>query len=157
MSEMILPLSYLFSPQAAALVKTPFTNTCVLGITSWNESISAESPSLNIFTLGNTFLRSAYVVFDYDHNETALAQGVYGIVNSNIVELSASATGIPTLSGTVASSTSTPGSGSTFGGGTSGSSGESSGISGGAIAGIVVGVLIVLGAIGFVAFLGVRR
>jgi hypothetical protein len=55
MSEMILPLSYLFSPQAAALVKTPFTNTCVLGITSWNESYSAELP-LDIFRLGNTFL-----------------------------------------------------------------------------------------------------
>ncbi len=156
MSEMILPLSYLFSPQAAALVKTPFTNTCVLGITSWNESISAES-SLDIFTLGNTFLRSAYVVFDYDHNQTAIAQGVHGIADSNIVELSASATGIPALSGTVVSPTSTPGTGSTFGGGTSGSRGKSSGISGGAIAGIVVGILVVLGAIGFMAFLGVRR
>ena len=77
-SEMILPLSYLFSSDAAALVKTPFKNTCVLGITSGNESYSAELP-LEIFILGNTFLRSAYVVFDYDHNQTALAQSVYGL------------------------------------------------------------------------------
>jgi hypothetical protein len=96
-------------------------------------------------------------VFDYDHNRIALAQSVYGVTESNIIELSASATGIPILTGAVASSTSTPGGGSTNGGGTSGSSGKSSGISGGVIAGIAIGVLIALGAIGFVAFLWFRK
>ena len=50
MSEMILPLSYLFSQDAAALVKTPFTNTCVLGISSWNESYSAELPLISLIS-----------------------------------------------------------------------------------------------------------
>ena len=96
-------------------------------------------------------------MFDYYHNQIALAQSVYGVAESNVVELSASATGIPILSGAVASSTSTPGGGSTNGGETSGSSKISSGISGGTIAGIVFGVLIAHSAIGFVALLWFRR
>lgn len=36
MSEMILPLNYILEPQAASVVKTLFTNMCMLGMTSWN-------------------------------------------------------------------------------------------------------------------------
>lgn len=96
-------------------------------------------------------------MFNLDHNQTALAQAVYGVTDSSIVEISASATGIPALSGVAASSTSTPGSGSTNGGGTSGSNSKSWGISGGTIAGIVIGVLILIGVVGMVAFMGIQK
>jgi Eukaryotic aspartyl protease len=38
---------------------------------------------------GDTFLRSAYVVYDIDNNEIALAQAVFGAPSSNIQEFSA--------------------------------------------------------------------
>jgi Eukaryotic aspartyl protease len=147
-SEMILPLHYFLEPQAA-VPKTTFASTCVLGMTA---NDAAESFAV----LGNTFLRSAYAVFDLDHSQVALAQSVYGVTGSNIVEIPASATGIPLLSGSAPSSTSTSTSGSNTGGGAPGTSKPKS-ISAGAIAGIVISILIALCVIGFLAFVFLRR
>jgi hypothetical protein len=62
------------------------------------------SPSLlfgesTTYILGDTFLRSAYVVYDLTHNEIGFAQANFGSTTSNIVELKAADSGIPSLTG----------------------------------------------------------
>lgn len=68
----------------------PFTNTCLFGIFEQD-----EEP----FLLGDTFLRSAYVVYDLHNNEIGLANSSFDSENSNIVEFAASASGIPSATG----------------------------------------------------------
>jgi len=65
---------------AAALAKTnlPFKNTCILGI--------EENAAV---ILGDTFLRSAYVVYDLTNNKISLGQTNFGSTDSDIVEISA--------------------------------------------------------------------
>ncbi|KAI5357345.1 Putative aspartic peptidase A1 family, aspartic peptidase domain superfamily [Septoria linicola] len=62
--------------------------------------------------LGDTFLRSAYVVHDLDRNEISMAQTVFNATESNIREIEASA-GLP--SGTAAHGASAPDGGRTAG------------------------------------------
>lgn len=50
------------------------------------------------YTLGDTFLRSAYVVFDLTNNQIAIAQTNYNATSSNIIEITDSA--IPGASST---------------------------------------------------------
>jgi len=69
----------------------PFASTCVLGI--------AGSGDGGTNLLGDTFLRSAYVVYDLTNNEIAMAQTNYNATTSSITEIAASATGIPNVSG----------------------------------------------------------
>jgi hypothetical protein len=68
----------------------PFKNTCVLGLFP-----AGDSPSL----LGDTFLRSAYVVYDLKNNEVALAQTNFNATGSKVVELQSNESGIPFVSG----------------------------------------------------------
>ncbi|KAI0124707.1 aspartic peptidase domain-containing protein [Xylariales sp. AK1849] len=67
----------------------PFTDACTLGLMS----------SEDYYLLGDTFLRSAYVVYDLDNNEVALAQANLNSTQTNIVEISASASQIPEATG----------------------------------------------------------
>jgi Eukaryotic aspartyl protease len=155
--EMILPLSSFYDVASPYYTfKPPFADTCVLGMTGieQNDLLSGQDSTL---LLGNTFMRSAYTVIDLDNNQTALAQSVFGVTDSHIVELTTSMNGIPALSGVAASSTSTSTSPGGSNPGTGASGGKSGSISGGAIAGIVVGVLAVLAAIGILAFFCFRR
>jgi hypothetical protein len=87
--EMIFDLSVL-SLQGYAPPNLPFSNVCALGITG-----QTEEP----FVLGDTFLRSAYVVYDLKNNLIAIAQTNFNSTTSNIVDFSASATAIPNVSG----------------------------------------------------------
>jgi hypothetical protein len=96
-----VPISEMIRSFRRALPKTsksPFKNTCNLGLSS----------STNQYLLGDTFLRSAYLVYDIDHNQIALAQTNFESTESNIQEISASATGIPVLSGKVAGNSVVP-------------------------------------------------
>jgi Eukaryotic aspartyl protease len=89
-----VPLSELirsFNRQNVRIKGSPFQNTCNLGI------LSPGSGSTYLF--GDTFLRSAYVVYDIDHNQIALAQTNFEATGSNIQDIPSSATGIPLLSG----------------------------------------------------------
>lgn len=54
-------------------------------------------PASGIYLLGDTFLRSAYVVYDLEHNVVALAQSNINSTRSNVVEITES--GIPDTSG----------------------------------------------------------
>lgn len=138
--EMVLPYSSFYQPSPYYILpQPPFADTCVLGMTGVGDD--------DTFLLGNTFLRSAYVVIDLDSDQTALAQSVYGATESNIVEVTTAMNGIPTLSGVAASSTSTSPNGSNPGTGAAGGKSTSTHISGGAIAGIIIGVLAILAAV----------
>lgn len=74
---------------------------CVLGL----EPQSSQDPVI----LGDTFLRSAYVVYDLDNMEISLAQTVFNATDSNIVEISKSKPVASVVSGVVVTQTATAG------------------------------------------------
>ncbi|ERS99543.1 uncharacterized protein SPSK_03287 [Sporothrix schenckii 1099-18] len=121
----------------------PFSNACLFG---FQDIGTASSSSLSVIAanniaatsgssyalLGDTFLRSSYVVYDLTNNEVGLAQANLNSTSSNVVELQASDVGIPTLTGVTAQqTTSTSSSGGSGGGGSGGGSGTTSGSDGG--------------------------
>lgn len=59
---------------------------CILGIGPAGDSISV---------LGDTFLRSAYVVYDLENNQIALAQTKFNASKSNVEEIQSGSTGVP--------------------------------------------------------------
>jgi hypothetical protein len=89
-SELVFPLTGAFSTNGSATPDVPFASPCALGI-------SGSGGESN--TLGDTFLRSAYVVYDLSNNLIAIAQTNFNSTTSSIVEFQASATGIPIVSG----------------------------------------------------------
>jgi hypothetical protein len=83
----------------------PITDTnghpiCRLGL-------SAPSQPDEPLLFGDTFLRSAYVVYDLDNLQIGIAQTLFNVTESNIQAITASATG-QNLPGVVASVASTP-------------------------------------------------
>ncbi|KAI0007047.1 aspartic peptidase domain-containing protein [Xylariaceae sp. FL0662B] len=66
----------------------PFDNACSFGIQS----------SADYYLLGDTFLRSAYVVYDLTNKEIALAQANLNSTETNVVEITEDS-GIPDASG----------------------------------------------------------
>lgn len=66
----------------------PFQDTCALGIMGGGDTT----------LLGDTFLRSAYVVYDISNNQIAMAQTNFNSTSTNVVEIPADAT-IPNVSG----------------------------------------------------------
>jgi hypothetical protein len=84
-----VPLSEIIRSLHNKYPESGFKNTCDLGIRA----------SDTVYILGDTFLRSAYVVYDLDHNQIALAQTNFEATGSNIQEIPVSASGIPLLSG----------------------------------------------------------
>ncbi|CAK7273412.1 hypothetical protein SEPCBS119000_005640 [Sporothrix epigloea] len=105
----------------------PFSNACLfgfqdIGIASSASSSSSSSSSLasklsaiaaasaggSYALLGDSFLRSAYAVYDLTNNEIALAQANLNSTQSNVVELQASDSGIPTLKGVKSQQTPSP-------------------------------------------------
>ena len=92
-SEMIFDLTGIFSTGGYTTPGVSFT-PCALGI-------AGSGGSDNI--LGDTFLRSAYVVYDLKNNLVAIAQTNFNSTTSNIVDFTASATSIPNVSGVASS------------------------------------------------------
>jgi len=90
-SEMIIePSKFGFSLAGYIPTDINFTNVCILGI------IPATSEP---YILGDTFLRSAYVVYDLKNNVVALAQTNFNSTSSSIVDFTADQTAIPAVSG----------------------------------------------------------
>ncbi|KFA72207.1 hypothetical protein S40288_06006 [Stachybotrys chartarum IBT 40288] len=71
-------------------------SVCLFGIDSIADyGISDDS----VMLLGDTFLRSAYVVYDLENQQLALAQANLNSTDSNIVEIPSNSTRIPRISG----------------------------------------------------------
>ena len=64
----------------------PVDSLCLFGITSISSATAV---------LGDTFLRSAYVVFDLDNNEISLAQTNFDSTSTSISEISKGSKGVP--------------------------------------------------------------
>lgn len=53
----------------------------------------------DIDIIGDTVLRSAYVVYDLDNNEISIAQTVFNSASNNVVEIKAGKNGLPSATG----------------------------------------------------------
>ncbi|KAK3336636.1 aspartic peptidase domain-containing protein [Cercophora scortea] len=78
----------------------PWDHACLFGIQSTGPFESSGSVTNGNFALlGETFLRSAYVVYDLTHVQIGMAQANLNSTTSTIVELSAKDAGLPSPSG----------------------------------------------------------
>lgn len=103
----------------------PLDNPCLFGIQNSGDSLPSEGArQIDFALLGDTFLRSAYVVYDLDNNEIALAQANLNSTDTNVQELTGSSD-LTTFEGVAAQQDST----GTSGGGSSGTGSGSSGSS----------------------------
>ncbi|KAI9746364.1 MAG: hypothetical protein M1818_000076 [Claussenomyces sp. TS43310] len=59
--------------------------------------------------LGDTFLRSAYVVYDVSNNEISIGQTRFNVTTSNVVEISNGTTGVPSATSVPNAATATDG------------------------------------------------
>lgn len=103
--------------------EVPFTKTCLFGIQSMGESeeesggtggpegSGSSISDYDFAILGDTFLRSAYVVYDMDNLEIGLAQANLNSTESNIQELTATSTDLSAFSGVASQTASTSSSG----------------------------------------------
>ncbi|CRG89996.1 putative aspartic-type endopeptidase opsB [Talaromyces islandicus] len=76
---------------------------CVLGMQPQTES--------DPIILGDTFLRSAYVVYDLDNKQISLAQTIFNATDSNVVEISKTSPVASVVTGVVVTQTASAGSG----------------------------------------------
>ena len=113
LNEMVFPLpDYAeIANHISALGTLPFKDTCMFGLLGADEAGGAT-------VLGDTFLRSAYLVYDLDSNSIGIAQTVFNSTSSNVVEFAAGQSGFPVVSGVSSSSTSSATGSSTGSGGT---------------------------------------
>ncbi|KAK3694785.1 aspartic peptidase domain-containing protein [Podospora appendiculata] len=78
----------------------PWEHACLFGIQSTGPFETGGSVSSGNFALlGETFLRSAYVVYDLTHVQIGMAQANLNSTTSTIIELSAKDAGLPSPSG----------------------------------------------------------
>jgi len=92
-TELVFSLDSAFSA-GSEIPDLPFNSACAFGI------LPGDSGP---YILGDTFLRSAYVVYDLSNNLIAIAQTNFNSTTSKIVDFTASATSIPNVSGAAAS------------------------------------------------------
>lgn len=68
----------------------PLESPCLFGIQNSGDSLPSESArQVDFALLGDTFLRSAYVVYDLDNRQIALAQANLNSTDTNVQELTA--------------------------------------------------------------------
>ncbi|KAI1818552.1 aspartic peptidase domain-containing protein [Poronia punctata] len=97
MDEMILDNVKGYIDLGLQIPNLPFDNVCSFGIQGLQ----------GFYLLGDTFLRSAYVVYDLNKKEIALAQAKLNATDSHILEITKSS-GIPLVSGVSAQGGATP-------------------------------------------------
>lgn len=110
---MVFPLSDYaeIANHISALGTLPFNDTCMFGLLGADDVGGAS-------VLGDTFLRSAYLLYDLDNNSIGIAQTVFNSTRSNVVEFAAGQSGFPVVSGVSSSSTSSATGSSAGSGGT---------------------------------------
>lgn len=81
-----------FGPVNGAIPpEIPLQNPCLFGIQNSGDSLPSEGArQIDFALLGDTFLRSAYVVYDLDRNEIGLAQANLNSSDTNVQELTES-------------------------------------------------------------------
>ncbi|KAK1977267.1 aspartic peptidase domain-containing protein [Colletotrichum cereale] len=104
LEEMVLDNLGAVAGQLGSLV--PFERPCMFGIQS---SATFDVKSDRFALLGDTFLRSAYVVYDEANRQVGIAQANLNASRSNVVELRANATALPTATGVAGQDTTTGG------------------------------------------------
>jgi len=91
-------LNYQFGGPAGPTIKVPFSELVLPVRNSNGEFLQIdgeqycvfgvkESEGINVFLFGDTFLRSAYVVYDLDGKTIGLAQAITQSTESNIIEI----------------------------------------------------------------------
>ena len=93
-SEMILPSPFTSGQFPPWLVGIVPTNACLFGL-----RFSDQVPPQTTNILGDSFLRSAYVVYDLENNLVGIAQTKFGSNTTNIVEFQKNATSFPMVPG----------------------------------------------------------
>ena len=78
----------------------PFAETCIFGVqNSGHIPLGDPAGLMSLALLGDTFLRSAYVVYDIDNRKLGLAQANLNSTESNIQEMKAGLFGLPVYTG----------------------------------------------------------
>ncbi|KAK6611118.1 eukaryotic aspartyl protease [Botrytis cinerea] len=83
MNELVIPVT---STTGQQLQFTDGTAACLFGIAPAGDSTSV---------LGDTFIRSAYIVYDLDNNEISLAQTNFNATSTSVVEITTGTTAVP--------------------------------------------------------------
>ncbi|MCJ1283512.1 hypothetical protein MMC26_002842 [Xylographa opegraphella] len=85
LTELIFPQDFLAYDNYIPTLRDGKTPACLLGM----------QPSGEDMILGDTFMRSAYMVFDLDNNEISLAQANVGAQADDIVEITSGKNSVP--------------------------------------------------------------
>ncbi|KAF7904537.1 hypothetical protein EAF00_001871 [Botryotinia globosa] len=83
MDELVIPVT---STTGQQLQFTDGTAACLFGIAPAGDSTSV---------LGDTFIRSAYIVYDLDNNEISLAQTNFNATSTSVVEITTGTAAVP--------------------------------------------------------------
>lgn len=97
-----VPMNEMVLSTGGTTIRSSTGNTldCTFGIFA---QASQGGPGTS-YTLGDTFIRSAYVVYDLANNEISLAQTNFQATTSNIMEIGKGANSVPDASGVAAPS-----------------------------------------------------
>jgi len=130
-------IEFIFSGQ---VISVPISEMVLEGDGSGTKSLNcifgivAQPPQTGpgtSYTLGDTFIRSAYVVYDLANNQISLAQTDFGATGSNVMEIGTGKNSVPSASGIANPATATVTGTAVIGGvtGTSTATGTSTGTS----------------------------
>jgi len=89
-SQLILPQNFSLPISQSVLPQSPSPTQCPFGI---------QSSTIGVSILGDTFLSSAYVVYDLDNKKAHLAQAVINATSENIVEIGSGPNAVPSVTG----------------------------------------------------------
>jgi hypothetical protein len=107
-TELVLDLLSAYGDITAG---APFENVCLFGVQSSGGGFGGGSSNdtADVLILGDTFLRSAYVVYDQDHHQLGIAQANLNATGpSDIQELTSAGSSLPSLTGVSAQQTPSP-------------------------------------------------